>query len=209
MASMPEYDTGLSIPNTEVPQSNTGLAKTLQQQQKAYNDYRDNLPKIQKDLYSQYETPARQNLAQGIKQTQKDFNKRGLLNSGLRLGGEAKQKAGAEADMANARYNINQNTKNNLNTLQSGVVGTAYNMANANPNLGNASLGGLASSINQNISNQQMYGQISNQAGQLAGYGLGSYLGSKPNMNMYYGQPVNGYGPTAPGSSSGLGSISG
>lgn len=202
MPDMPEYSNGGAIPSAAVPDENIGLRNTYTAQNKALQDYKKNLESLRKSMYSQAESASQKNTAAGIKNVQKDFNRRGLLNSGLRQGGEARTRYGGLADLALAKYNINQNLMNNQNMLQDASLSTAYSMAGANPNLGQMSLNGLASSVNNQILQSQQMQQLFGGLGQAGGLLIGGALGGGNKLPSYWG-----YGPTSPGSMTGTGSL--
>lgn len=207
MASYPEYSTRENFYSAnpfsaEYPTENKPLKETMNRQFKNAADYRSGIQKEQEAQFRPVEAQGRQQLAQGMRDTSRDFNRRGLMNSGKRIGAQQSQKYGTEAALNNARYNINQGVLGNADALEAGGITTGYNIAGSNPNLGGLAGSMLTNSTNQQIQNQQaqsqLYSSIFGTGAQLAGYGLAG--SSKP---AYLGQ-----GPTAPGSMTGIGSLS-
>ena len=183
LTTYPEYtNENFKIPSVEVPspysQTQNNIQDVMNRQLKAAQDFRSNMPQYQKNLYNSYETGARSNLAKSIKDVQKDYNRRGLLRSGGRIGAEFGQRAQTEGDLANANLQIWQGLNQEANTLENNALNTAYTLAGSNPNLGSMATGANQAALSQALGNlqaqQSLYGGIFSGLGKGAGYLLGS-----------------------------------
>ncbi len=209
--NLPEYNVpGFKIPDASVPQPNQNLKDIIGRQLDISKQYEQNIPGMVNGQASTYNRQARSGLTQGIRQTRENFNQRGLLRSGQRQGAEYGLKDQAETDMANNRFNLNQNAVNNKNQLQQNAVNSGLLYAGAAPQLGASALSGANNTLQNDISNMQNAGNI---AGGL-GSGLGSLAGAiysksqqSSNINPYgYGVPGSaGYGSAGAATASNIG----
>lgn len=201
--SLPEYlDSKFQIPGVNMPGQSADLKNMLAKQISVAKDYRSKLPQIGQDLYEGYSQGARKNLAQGIKDVRSDYNRRGLLHSGKRQGAEYQKQADTASDLANQRYSINSALLNNADSLENQALTTGYNLAGANPNLGTSALAPQQQQIENQIFNNKQNQQAAQTIGNVAGT-FGGLLAGRAGS----GNTVSGYGPTASGSNSGIGSL--
>lgn len=111
-------------------------------------------------------------LQSGVKHNNQDFNRRGLLYSGLREAGETGVRGRVASTMATQRAQSNQDLTK---------MGTAkYTKA------AQVGLQGYQDAVNReaeiegvNLQNQVARAQAMQQLGQTAGYGIGAYYGSR------------------------------
>lgn len=180
MATTPEIKYGLDVfkggqlPGAQYPAASKSLLDITTGQNKAADDYRANMGAAGDKLSSMYNNQARKTLAKSIKQTRNDFNRRGLLRSGLRMGAESSAKAGAASDMDNYRYNLNKQLLGNANQMDANALGSGLLYTGNAPGLGASALSGPANDLSNNISDMEASQKI---YGGLFG-GLGSGLGT-------------------------------
>lgn len=205
---LPEYVYGDSslIKNSQVPQASTQLYNILDKQIRDAQDFRKNIPAYSDELYGNYASGARKQLAQNISDTKASFNRRGLFNSGARQGAEYGQQSATASDLANQRGQINQGLLSTAQGLENNAFNTAGNIAGQGPGLGAGALNGLATSIQQNQFDTNLQnalgGQISAGVGQLGGALIGGL--KKPAQSPSVYNPSSntggkaGYVPAAP-----------
>lgn len=118
---------------------------------------------------------ASQALGQGLKSTRENFNRRGLLYSGMRESGEASVRGGVGAKLAGDVSGTNREYANSLEKAKQAYASIGMASAQENMNLANQAF----QTVNQNnIARLQAYQQFAGGLGQAAGYAYGSY-GSK------------------------------
>lgn len=179
MPSLPEYRFDeFVVPSATVPGRSPASEASLRKQVQTANDYRKNLPSLQAQQADQFKKEAAQNLALGLRGAKKDFNRRGMLHSGMRLGAEAGVRQNTRADLASKIMQNNLALNDQADLLDQAAISSGYNVALANPNLGEIAGGAGNSAANQLA--QSMY---QNQLwGNLAGAGangLGYYLANR------------------------------
>lgn len=168
------------------PEPNAGYQALLDKQKQIADDYRKKLPQYSQALGNQYEAGARQNLASGLRQTDQDFNRRGLLYSSARVGQQAGQQAQSASDIASGKQQINQGLLDKANAMDAGVFTTSAGMAGADTQAYNFQ----AQSDIMNLKNQLLDEQRNGQAmGSLAG-GIGALGGLALGSLNFNSQPV-------------------
>lgn len=174
--SMPEYN---GVQNFALPQAtpiapNQQLLDQTKAQVKSAQDYYNNIPGMVNSQAAGYNQTAKQNLANNIQKTRNSYNDRGLLKSGQRQGAELGEQAATASDMANNRYQLNQQALNNYYGLVQGAATTGANYAGEGPGLGASQLQPQA------LQNQNDYYNNQNMAGIVngAGSGIGSLAGA-------------------------------
>lgn len=181
--SSPETNiSGFNVPGVRYPSSTGGnqasIKAIMNRQLESARDFRNKQPAYEQSLYNQQESGARSNLAKSIKDTQKDFNRRGLLRSGGRIGAEYQKKAQTAGDLAAARYDINKQVGDQADQLENNAIATGYTYAGANPNLGASALAGNKAALDQALSNMQSQQSVYGNIAKAAGTGLGYYFGN-------------------------------
>lgn len=177
--NLPEYGIdGFQIPTARTPDKNALLEAILNKQTSEVKKFRQNANQYSDQLYNQYQKQVRQNLSDTQKQTKESYAARGLLNSGISQGSQAKNKVGALADLSAQREAINRGLENNYNQMFSNASNLAYGMAGLAPQLSSSILGDAQNSVNSDISNMRSMNYIT--GGLLGGAGklAGSYVGS-------------------------------
>ena len=165
MATLPEYYTG-NVPTAQIPGIDPRYQQSvLQGQKNLATQFRSNLPKYQDELGNQFEKSAKQQLAENTKGIKKDFNSRGLLRSGGRMGAEAKAAAQTGYDVAKGRYDINQTLADQADTLENNYINSAYGIAGVNPQIGGGLLQNAQNSLNNQIASNQAMQDIYSGAG--------------------------------------------
>ncbi len=122
------YDV-LSPPPTQptAPGQDPTLAAVKGQQVADAKTFRAGLPATQKDLYEGAYKSERQNLAKNIQGVRNNANQRGLLYSGIEQGSELGQRNNSDANLAQAKAEINNSTNDmanqmDANAVQSGIM---------------------------------------------------------------------------------------
>lgn len=179
-------------PGVSLPADNSNLDAAQTRQTNSARSYRDSIPARGEAMYSQYASQAKRQLAQNLKDVDKDYNRRGLLRSGMRTGAQYGQQAATANDLAGARSSINAGLLTNADQLDS----NAYNTANGNANLGITGLGsamleGEQTKLDKQQADAASQQQIWNTLFKTGGAVAGGF--AKPN----YGQTT--YSPTGYG----------
>ena len=163
----------------EAPTVNPQYQDLLDKQKKIADDYRKNLPEYSKSLGNQYESGARQKLASGLKQTDQDFNRRGLLYSSARVGQEVGQQAQSASDIAAGRQQINRGLLDKANEMDAGVFSTGMGIAGQDTGSyqlqAQSDIMSLKNDIYNNQMQSSMLGSLAGGAGSLVGLGLGNF----------------------------------
>lgn len=161
----------------EAPTVNPEYQKILDKQKQLASDYRKNLPQYSTALGNQYEAGARQNLASGLRQTDQDFNRRGLLYSSARVGQQAGQQAQSAADISSGKQKINQGLLDNANKMDAGVFATGMGIAGGDTQAYNfqqqSDIMSMKNDLYNELRNSQAVGSFAGGLGGLAGLGLG------------------------------------
>lgn len=156
MPNFPEYELPkFDIPSARLPTENPALVDLMKRQRKHASDFRSKIPEYAKSIYSPYQREAMGSLQDTLRDTKRAYNRRGLLGSGMQTGAEYKAKAATAGDLSQKRMDINRALEGQASQLESYPLGTAYSLAGQNPMLGQASLSGLASGLETDISNMQ------------------------------------------------------
>lgn len=173
--TLPEYLGGdFGIPGAVAPEKNKQLADIMRNRLKAAQTFEQDSAGHVNQLVSDYNKSANRQLKESINQTREDFNKRGLLRSGARMGREAGQQAQSFADRAAYRYGVNENMLNTKNAIEQGAINSGLLYAGNAPGLGSSALGGAQSYVNNDISNMQAAGELFGGIGK----GIGTLAGS-------------------------------
>lgn len=179
----------------QAPQVNENYQKILDEQKKTASDFRQNIPKYSTTLGNQYEAQARKNLAQSLKNTDRDFNKRGLLYSGMRLGNEAEQQGEAASNVAQGKQQINKGLLDQANQLDAGVLNTAAGIAGQGTQQGlyqgQMDIMNLKNQIQQEQMQSQAMGSLLGGIGTLGGAAIGSAF-NNPGLG-FNSYPSGGY----------------
>lgn len=183
LSPYPEYnqvdENPFQLPSAKLPGADTDLGNVYQQQRKVAKSYRDSIPQQSDEQYNSYSKGARMELAKSIKDTRADFNRRGLLRSGMRQGTELGKQANSVADLASARAKINAGLLDNADQLDTAAFNTAGNLAGQGAGLGDTATSGLKNWATNDLAtamnNQTMLGGLA----QGVGSGLGGYFGSR------------------------------
>lgn len=204
--TLPEYQGGGNagaIGSTETPAVNPLAQSMYNQQLQGASDYAAQMPQLSDTLYNNAASQARTGLTQTDRSTRNNYNARGLLNSGGERSDEASAKASTEANLAGTRSSINQGLLTNLQGMESNAFGSAAGLAQPGPNIAQPYLSGVQSNIFQQMTDAsmqgQMYGQVAQGLGSIAGQGLaGAMYGQQqqPNYGQQYQQSPYNYAPS-------------
>lgn len=165
--ALPEYGVdNFQMPTAVIPAPNQKILGSMGTQMGLANKYREDMTsRIQKQsdaMYDPYASQSRRQLAENIKGVRSDFNRRGLLNSGMRASAETGARADTVSDLNAYRSNLNNalynQNYNNANTLENNALNSAYQYAGVSPGLGTSALSGEQNALNTDIANAQ-YGQ--------------------------------------------------
>lgn len=172
---------GGRTPSAQLPAQYTQNQTALNNQLTAAREYRKNLPQLSNKLYEQYAGQSKRDLASAMKDVDKDYNRRGLLHSGMRTSAQFGAQADSANDRAQARNQINQGLLANADTLEGNAFGTAGGIAGLNYNYGDQLIQGQQSDINfqqsRDQSNQRLWNTVLGGAGGIAG-GIAGRRGS-------------------------------
>lgn len=106
--------------------------KDLQAQQvQQAQDFQNNLPGYQNELYNQADNSARNSMAQKLADVKSASNSRGLLYSGLKQGQESAVGGQTAADLSNQRAKINEQTQGISNQMNQNAIGSGLAMQRA------------------------------------------------------------------------------
>lgn len=163
----------------KAPTTDPNYQALLDKQKGIASDFRKNLPQYGQTLGNQFEQQSRQQLAGSLKSTDQDFNRRGLLYSGARIGNEAGQQAQNASDISAGKQQINSGLLNQANQLDQNALQTASGVAGLNT-------GQYQVQVQQDV--QSLANQISNlQASTQAQAGLMGGLSSVAGLGLAYG----------------------
>lgn len=153
--------------------------------------FEKDLPGLQKQAGNQIEAEGDMALRSGIKGTRENFNRRGLLYSGLRQAGEQDVRGRVASTMAGQRAQANQD----LSKLAMAKATKAAQVG----------LQGYQDAVNReaeiagvNLQNQVARAQMMQQLGQIGGYAAGSYFGSRMPATQSNGLNADGSISTIP-----------
>lgn len=144
---------------------------------KAAESYKANSPQMEETLYNQYRTGAMSGLGDSLGKIKEGYNRRGLLNSGTRMGSELGAKAVTQTDLANQRAAINKKLSDNYQSILSAAAQSGINNANnavdMSPYALNALQGGIDTEIAKTQAKQQAFNSLTGSLGQLGGFAAG------------------------------------
>lgn len=154
---------------------------------KSAKDYRQNLTsnvEKQSDLaFQPIQAQAKRQLAQNIKDTRNDFNRRGLLHSGARASAEVGNQANMVTALNDYRSKLNQalygNAMNTANTLENNAINMDYLKAGIAPQLGNTYTDQYQNILNQDINSANATSGLMGNIASGAASGIGYYAGRK------------------------------
>lgn len=178
----PEYGStdNFKVPGAQLPTTDPRYQAILNKQKDVAQNFRNDLPKYQTELGNQYATQSKKNLASNLKDVKKQYNSRGLLNSGLRQAAEAGKVYSSDYNTSQAQLGINTTLNQQADSLDQDVVNNAYGMAGYAPQLGSGLLSQQQNNINDYISGQQALGDAGGGLGKGLGY-IFSTLNKKEN----------------------------
>lgn len=175
---------GGRIPSAVTPYQNPNLQASLSRQLAKSKEFRANIPQMSDKLYADYSTGARQNLAANLKDVDKDFNRRGLLKSGMRTGAQYGAQAANTNDLATARAKINSGLLDRAEQMDTGVYNTAGNIANTGYSMTEPMIYGEQTRLNRMAddaaADQALWSSIMGTAGGVAGTYTGTNSKQKP-----------------------------
>lgn len=180
------YDNGANGAGFYRQQDDASKAQSAQQY--GAQQFRQNIGQTENNLYNQAASSVNQNMNAGIKNTQQQNSRRGLLYGGVNAGGEAGVRANASNNLASARSNINSGVENAANQMDQGAINTGiaiqqeqqqiqntiYADAMAKMNNSNAGIGGLLGAAGMGVG---MYLGAGTAAGAVGGGLLGQQAG--------------------------------
>lgn len=145
--------------------------------------FRKDLPGLVEGEKRGLESTANQALERGTKQTRQNYNRRGLLYSGLRQGAEQTVKGNVASTLARQIADVNKQYQD-----------LASSKENVAANVGLQGYGEALQRANQLYDSQQANSVARNQALQQFGSGIGylagSAYGSRPTADQTYGTPT-------------------
>lgn len=194
-------DTG--IPSVETPYQNPNLQSTIDRQVSSAKNFRDTMGSTSDRMYSQYESQARRNLAQNLKDVDKDYNRRGLLRSGMRMGAQYGQQASTLNDLARARQSINSGLLDTAGKLDTGAYTTAAQTAGTGYNPADLIMSGQQTQLDfqraQEDADQSIWNSVLKSGGTVAGSFYKPNYGSGTTGQSYsYGRADRGRGGYTP-----------
>lgn len=140
-------------------------------------EFEQGLPGMMKSASDQIQREGDLASEKGVRGTRQNFNRRGLLYSGLREGGEQDVRGRVASTMSSQKAQSNQE----LGKLAVAKYQTAAQ----------AGLQGYQDAVNReaeiagiNLQNQVARAQVMQQLGQATGQGLGNYYGGRNNRNL-------------------------
>lgn len=157
------------------PQSQTNsispqLQQMQQQQAQTANNFQQNLPAYEQQQYNTAGDQSRQALSQQLANDTTSANSRGLLYGGYNQGQQAQDTAQSAANLNNTYANINTNAQNQLSQLQSAALGTGVAM---NQSAQSEQQAAYQAALQQQLSNNQLFGSLTKGLGAGAGLLLG------------------------------------
>lgn len=155
----------------------------------AAQDFEKDLPGLRQSQYGQIEKEGAQALEQGLKGTRQNFNRRGLLYSGLREAGEQSARGRVASEMANQKVQVNQDLGKQAQAkyqaaAQAGLQGyqDAVNRE--------AEIAGI--SLQNQVARAQLMQQLGATTGQIGALGYGASQRDRYSGQQYTGSWSDG-----------------
>jgi hypothetical protein len=179
-------------PTATMPTQDPNITGALNNQVGTANAYSNGQgQKLADQQYGQSANSARQQLAKTMKQTNADYNQRGLLRSGMAQTAQYGNQANYQNQLANNAQQIQSQMLQNQNQLNQNAVSTGGTIAGLGTNLGGMISQAAGSNIAQQGANNQMLQQGFNQFGS----GAGSLAGTIAANNWGGGGTTGTYSP--------------
>lgn len=148
------------------------LAAIRDFQQRQAKEFRQNLGSNKQAAYQGAENSARQQLAQNIGAVKRDFNRRGLLFSSLRQGGELGEQANTTAQLAQQRARINEAMDTAANEYDKAALDSGLQ-------INEMEMDYQQQLYNRALSNMMQRNQNMSSIGGAVGTGTGGYLANR------------------------------
>jgi len=168
----------IKMPTTQIKAPvQTPAPKPANDYQSQVNQFRQNIPQYENQLYQGAVNQARNNLAGQMADIRSNAASRGLLYGGLRQGAEDQAKAATAGELGAKRLAINQAVEGQANDFSANALNRLLEQYYANQEANQQQYGlGLQ---RQQLEHQQQAGLFSGLMG-VAGLGLGAYGAFKP-----------------------------
>ncbi len=127
---------------------------------KMAQDFRKNLPGYEQGMFKDFQNQEHQRLAQNLSQIKRDSASRGLMNSGIGVGNEARAEAESGAQLGKVRSDINTQSEAMAKSLEADAINNGIMQQK------------MQSDINDSIYNQALKNLAQRRAG-IAGLGQG------------------------------------
>lgn len=158
-----------------VPQVDPRLKAIAAEQDKAAEDFKNNLPAYKNEQYNMAADTMKRGLAGDLKGIDQAANGRGLLYSGLRQGSRAQTQMGLAGNLSQAKADVNQAAEDQARQLEMNAIGTGMGMLNAN--MGNQQLA-YQQALNKYAAQQAQKGAIGGMLGSIGGAAFGGAGGA-------------------------------
>lgn len=155
---------------SQVNSVNPQLSQMQQQQAQAAVDFGNNLPAYEQSQHNAAADNSRQQLSQQLAGVTKDSNSRGMLYGSYNQGKQAQATAQNQANLAETDDNINTNAQNTLSQMQNQALGTGVTLNQTQQGENNAA---YQAALQQQLSNNQLFGSLMKGGGAGAGLLLG------------------------------------
>lgn len=162
-----------------VPEVDPRFKKIQETQSQIAKDFRSKIPQMGDKAYGLAERDERKGLASTIADQKVDFNRRGLLYSGTRLGAEANARGNSANKLATKRSEINQGLMGQADALDQQAIDTGFSMAGLQSQGAQAQTALDGSVIDLALQKQKQQQDTLAGLGKAAGAAAGGYLGSK------------------------------
>ncbi len=154
------------------PAQDPAIAQLTQQKQQQAQEFRAGIPQMEKGLTRRYAVDSHNQLAQSLAQIRRDAARRGIMNSGVRLGNEANAEAESAGSLASMKTQLHSGALSQADQLDQEAINSGIMQQQ------------ISANIQDTIYNQALKNVLANNSamssvGQAAGTVAGSALAKK------------------------------
>lgn len=113
----------------KAPPIDPRFQQLVEGQRQHAKEYRNRIPQLADTFMGQIAEVNKKNLAAEIDQTQKNYNKRGLLYSTARVGAEGDARTRSAQDLATKRYDVNKQLEDQADQLDQQAIDSGFALA--------------------------------------------------------------------------------
>ncbi len=174
----PGAPTGIAPPD---PTAAENQRLTEQKQQQA-RDFRSGIPQLEKGLGRQYALKSHNDLASQLAQIRRDSARRGIMNSGIRLGNESGAQANAAGNIAQMKTQVHGAALSQADQLDQDAINAGITQTQ------------VAQQLQDNIYNQALKSLAAKNAAMAGiGSGVGGTIGAAEGSKVKTSNSPNSY----------------